>query len=147
MPGPMPKNPTLRQRRNKSSSRAILPAENKPIRYAPRLPDVIEDGWHGLTRAWWRDIWSSPLRHEFLRADLGALFRLAILVDSFWKFRKLEIAKEIRLLEREFGLTPLSRRRLEWTITQTEEAVDRYERKRARSAVMLDGDPREVLDK
>ena len=147
MPGPMPKNPALRQRRNKSASRAILPPEIAPIRYAPRLPEVVKGGWHKLTRAWWRDIWSSPLRHEFLRADLGALFRLAILVDAFWKFQQLAIAKEIRLLEREFGLTPLSRRRLEWTITQAEEAIDRHEQKRARSAVILQDDPRKVLDK
>jgi len=110
------------------------------------LPKLPEGEWHTLTLRWWRDVWSSPLRHEFLRADLGALFRLAVLVNAFWLSAKLEIAKEIRLLEREFGLTPLSRRRLEWTITQTEEAVDRHERKRAKSAMIIDHDPREVLD-
>src|ERR671923_278181 len=105
MPGPVPKNPAVRQRRNKSVSRALLPAETAPIRRAPSLPDLPEGGWHVLTERWWHDVWRSPQRHEFLRTDLGALFRLAVLVDMFWKFGKLEVAKEVRMLEREFGLT------------------------------------------
>lgn len=86
------------------------------------------------------------MRGEFLRADLGALYRLAILVDMFWKSGKLEIAKEIRLLEREFGLTPLSRRRLEWSIEQVEDAKDRSEQKRIRRATVIDVDPRQILE-
>ena len=147
MPGPMPKPPALRQRRNKSSTRAMLPAEKSPIVRAPSLPTNPLGDWHGMTRSWWKDVWSSPQSAEFLRADLGALFRLAILVDMFWKSGKLAIAKEIRLLEREFGLTPLSRRRLEWTVAQTEDAKDYHEHKRAKRATMIDAyfDPREVL--
>jgi hypothetical protein len=139
----------MRQRRNKASGRAILPAESSPIEGTPRLPrNPTGKGWHPLTKNWWRDVWASPIHQEFLRPDLGALFRLAILVDMFWKTGKLPIAAEIRLLEREFGLTPLSRRRLEWTVTQTEDAKDRQEQKRARRATIIDGaDPREVLNK
>jgi hypothetical protein len=99
-----------------------------------------------LSRRWWKDVWSSPLHHEYLRADLGALFRLVFLVDDFWKTGKLDVAKEIRLLEREFGLTPLARRRLEWTVAQAEEAKDRHEQKRSKRATIIDADPREVLD-
>ena len=148
MPGPMPKNDAIRQRRNKSSSRAMLPPELSPIRRTPRLPKNPTGEWHSLTRGWWRDVWTSPQSNEFLRSDLGALFRLAILMDMFWKTGKLAIAKEIRMLEREFGLTPLSRRRLEWTVTQAEDAADVRELKRSRRAVIIDGaDPREVLSK
>lgn len=146
MPGPLPKDPALRQRRNKSATRAILPAENLPITGMPRLPKNPLGEWHALTRSWWRDVWSSPQHNEFLRADLGALYRLAILVDMFWKSGKLAVAKEIRFMEREFGLTPLSRRRLEWTVAQTEDTVDRHERRRIKNAVIIDGDPRGVLD-
>ena len=148
MPGPVPKDPAVRQRRNKSASRAVLAAESMPIVGRPRLPKFPGDGnWHAMSRKWWRDVWSSPMGHEFLRGDLPALFRLVLLVDNFWKFGKLEFAKEIRLLEREFGLTPLSRRRLEWTVASTEEAVGRHERNRVRRAQVIDGgDPREVLD-
>ena len=150
MPGPMPKDPALRQRRNKSSSRALLPAEKMPMRGAPRLP-ARPDGqepWHKLTRRWWRDVWSSPQHGEFLRADLGSLFRLVMLVDAFWNSGQLDLAREIRLHEREFGLTPLSRRRLEWTVAQAEEASDRREQKRIGQAQVIDviADPRGVLD-
>ena len=85
------------------------------------------------------------MRHEFLRGDLPALFRLVSLVDRYWKTGALEVARELRLLEREFGLTPLSRRRLEWQVTQSEEARDRHEQRRMKRAKVI-GDPREVLD-
>jgi hypothetical protein len=144
MPGRLPKDPILRQRRNKSASRAVLPAEVEPIERAPSLPDNPMGDWHKLTKRWWRDVWTSPQHHEFLRADLGALFRLAVLVDKFWKTGSLQVAGEVRLMEREFGLTPLSRRRLEWSVTQAEEAANRHEDKRSRRAKIID-DPRGVL--
>lgn len=87
---------------------------------------------------------------EFAHGDEPALFRLVILVNSFWTKKNLEVAKEIRMMEREFGLTPLSRRRLEWTIAETEETQDRHEENRSKRAKrMIDGhfeDPRGVLN-
>lgn len=97
-----------------------------------------------MTRRWWKDIWTSPQHYEFLRADLGALFRLAVLIDKFWTGAGLAVAAEIRMMEREFGLTPLSRRRLEWSVAQAEEATSRHEEKRSRRAKIVD-DPRGVL--
>ena len=83
---------------------------------------------------------------EFLRGDEPALFRLLVLVDTFWRTRNLAVQREIRLMEREFGLTPYSRRRLEWQVAQSEGAKDKYERKRISQATIIDGDdPREVL--
>lgn len=145
MPGPMPKDPTMRQRRNRTSTRAVLEPESNPIKRRPPLPDNPMGEWNDLTVRWWKDVWSSPLSGEFLRADLGSLFRLAILVDKFWKTGKLALAKEIRLQEREFGLTPMSRRRLQWQVTSSEEASDRLERRRAHGAQVVQGDPREAL--
>jgi len=86
------------------------------------------------------------MRYEYVHGDEPALFRLLVLVNSFWTYGKLEVAKEIRLLEREFGLTPLSRRRLEWSVSQAEEAKDRHEQRRSKRATIIDGDPRKVLD-
>lgn len=147
MPGPAPKNPAIRQRRNKAATRALLAAETKPVVGTPKLPDNPLGKWHKLTAVWWDDVWSSPMSAEFMRADLGALFRLAMLVDVFWKSGKLAAAAEIRLMEREFGLTPLSRRRLEWTVAQADEATVKVEKKRASKARVIENDPREALAK
>lgn len=158
MPGPLPKSPTLRQRRNKAATRALLVASEMPRLRAPSLPEltrtrkrkgeeiVVKDEWHPMARKFWEAVWSSPMRFEFLRADEPALFRLVYLVDQFWKKGSLAIAAEIRMLEREFGLTPLSRRRLEWTVAQAEEAKDRHEEKRIKRADVIELDPRGVLE-
>ena len=158
MPGPLPKDPAVRQRRNKSATRALMLTQDLPRLRAPKLPerktksqndgkdiDVIVE-WHPMAKKFWEEIWHSPMRFEFLRADEPALFRLVALVDAFWKTGLLEVAREIRMLEREFGLTPLSRRRLEWTVAQAEEAKDRHEEKRMKRAVVIDADPRGALD-
>src|SRR4026208_2609268 len=102
MPGPLPKDPQLRQRRNKSASRAMIVTDAAPIEAAPKLPARPRGKWNAMTQQWWADVWSSPLHNEYLRADLGALFRLVFLVDQFWEAHSLEVAKEIRMLEREF---------------------------------------------
>jgi hypothetical protein len=121
----------------------MLPAETNPIEEKPRLPGNGK-GFHFMARRWWDDVWSSPQRYEYLRADLPALFRLVKLVDEFWKTDDLAVAREIRLLEREFGLTPLARRRLEWQVVQTEEALNKHEINRGRRAKQV-SDPRGVL--
>jgi hypothetical protein len=69
-----------------------------------------------------------------------------MLVNSFFATGELEYAREVRLLEREFGLTPLSRRRLEWTVAQSEEAVDRHVQRRIKRVRVIDGDPRQALE-
>lgn len=144
MPGPLPKDPNTRQRRNKASSRAILKTQDGFIEGKPTLPDIPgREPWHPLAQHWWTTIWDSPLSGEYLWADMPALLRLASLVDDYWKNPSLSTAQEIRLLEREFGLTPLSRRRLEWQVVKTEEA---QRRRSVRHRSDDDqGDPREVL--
>lgn len=87
---------------------------------------------------------------EFVPGDQPALCRLVFLVNKFWLFGSLDVAKEIRALEREFGLTPMSRRRLEWAVAETDEARDRHEHNRAKRAktgvIDVATDPRGVLD-
>ncbi len=146
MPGPAPKHPSVRARRNKTSTAATLSAVHDV--QAPPLPTRL---WHEQTRAWWRDIWASPMAPEFDKSDKHGLFALAVLVDDFWrtedaKLRK-EIAAEIRQQRTAFGLTPIDRRRLQWTIEQAEDAQDRGTRRReaAPKAVSKAADPRAAL--
>ena len=145
MPGPVPKDPAVRQRRNKASSRASLGAENAPRKRAPRLPELEGKPWHRMTRAWWRDVWHSPMAAEYVRADEHALYRLAVLIDGFWTQPTKELASEIRMQQQAFGLTPLDRRRLEWSIEQAEAASTRRGQRRVRQAQAGEIDPRSVL--
>lgn len=114
---PMPKDPKIRQRTNKATTRAVLTSISR--RKVPALP--AGRAWNPLTEAWWLDTWKSPMAGEFLPADIHALYVLAALVDEFWEKPSSLLAAEIRLQRQCFGLTPLDRRRLEWQIEVTTE--------------------------
>jgi len=148
MPGPAPKPRALRQRRNKTTTRAELRIEEPPRDDAPELPplrDMLPNSrrpdWHLMTLAWWKDIWQSPMSGEFLEADLHGLYRLAVLVDKFWRSPKKDLAAEIRLQQQAYGLTPLDRRRLEWEVVRNEAAKKKPAPSRPKRRV----DPRKAL--
>jgi len=143
MPGPMPKDPQLRQRQNRSSTRAVLTSDAQPRKRAPRLPRGHD--WRAETRAWWAGVWHSPMAAEYLDSDVHGLRRLAVLVDGFWSAPSKELAGEIRLQQQAFGLSPLDRRRLEWTIEQAEGATTRRQQRRVRQAQDGEIDPRQAL--
>jgi hypothetical protein len=152
MPGPVPKNAATRQRRNRVSTKATMEAPpatriELPTRYssfqcsdcyltvgkhtgeqfdkeeiAPHPFDPAEDRWRDLTVAWWATIWASPMAEEWVDADVPGLVALAFLVDEFWRTGNREIAAEIRMQQREYGLSPLSRRSLQWEIIRVQRA-------------------------
>lgn len=169
MPGPAPKPPGQRQRRNRHATAATL--EAMPARKSP-LPDVRwssikcafqtvdgrcpEPSWHHTkawfhkaeldaeamseatgvkvlppephdfdpvaipwrptTLLWWDTIWASPMAEEWVDADVPGLLALAILMDEFWISGESKIHAEVRQAAREFGLSPFSRRQLQWEI-------------------------------
>ena len=76
---------------------------------------------HELTLAWWADVWASPMAAEYLDADVHGLYILAALVDKFWRAPSKELAAEIRLQRVAYGLSPIDRRRLEWTMRESGE--------------------------
>lgn len=138
MPGKIP-TPGRRKHRKKAD---LLPAETNPIKRRPALPKIKGLKWHPMTKIWWDSTWTSPMAGEFLRSDISALQMLAVLINQFWADPKPSLAAEIRMRERSFGLTPIDRRRLEWEITKTDEAIDKREAQRARRAIVVN-DPRE----
>lgn len=143
MPGPAPKHPSTRSRRNKTSTAATLVRD--PSITAPDLP--ADHDWHPQTLEWWRDVWASPMAPEYDESDRHGLLMLAVLVDDFWRHPKWTTAAEIRLQRQCFGLTPIDRRRLQWEIERVDEAQDRGNRRRAATApppAAVD-DPRAVL--
>ena len=129
------KHHTARNTRRKASTRATLMEIDPEDVVVPELPkrydkEGAELPWRLETQAWWEDIWSSPMSAEFHKSDTHGLYMLAALVDKFWSNPSKDTAAEIRLQRQAFGLTPLDRRRLEWTIEQADEAQARGEKRR-----------------
>jgi hypothetical protein len=121
-PGPNAKHPSVRARRNTTSTKAKLRAQPKPA--VPPLPEDTE--WHSRVKDWWQRVWSSPMRGEWADADLDGLYRGALLMQRLWSPDKdgnyvdtkdmKALSAELRLLEAQFGLTPMSRRSLQWEL-------------------------------
>ena len=133
------KHSSARQRRNTAATSATLREPVEAI--VPELPersDGIE--WRSETLDWWQDVWSSPMANEFVNADFHGLFRLAILVDEFMNEPSSKNHSEVRIAQQAYGLTPYDRRRLEWTVEQTEDAKERGAQRR-RSAQVAQHEP------
>lgn len=142
MPGPPPKDPSVRSRRNKTTTRATLSAETKVK--APTLPTGVR--WNTHTRAWWRDIWASPMAAEWTDSERHELFMLAVLVNAFWDDPgNLKLAAEIRMQRQCFGLTAVDRRRLQWEIEKVEGAKKKPPPRKATKAPTKKADPRRHL--
>lgn len=152
MPGPPPKHPSQRRHRKVTSTARTLVA-TQPILVNPSLPerdDEDADGlpvtWHPAAVEFWDAIWRSPMVPEYTETDLYFLHMLTDLIHAYWcaswakpKY-KTELAAEIRLQCARFGLTPMGRRSLQWTIEQAEAASDAGTRRR--SARVDGADPR-----
>lgn len=113
----MPKSATTRQRANRHTTATVVRASR-----AAR-PD-ISDEYEAHTKTWWRTIWDSPIADEWVDADVPGLIALAQLIDDFWTAAPADRAKrhaEIRMASREYGLSPFSRRQLQWEVKRLEE--------------------------
>jgi hypothetical protein len=152
MPGPSPKNPKLRQRRNKDVKARTF-KDKKSLKRIPDLPKRRRK-WRVETIAWWRDIWKSPMSPEFIKSDIHQLYILADLIDQYWRESSTKkgpstaLATEVRLQRQCFGLTPIDRRRLEWEIEKAEGANVKGQKRRneGRKLKNYKVDPRDVLE-
>ena len=134
MKGPLPKPPGVRQRRNRVSTGTVL--SDAPNRRAPPLPKHRK--WLDLTKAWWKDVWASPMAAEYLESDIHGLYMLGDLIDLFWKKPSAKLASEIRHGSSCYGLDPISRRRLQWSVQKVEGS------KRKRTAAVPSDNPRDA---
>lgn len=122
MKGPPPKDPKVRQRMNKSPTRATLPPESETAKLkVPPIPKK-NGGWTEQAQQAWYQIWRSPMAARYLKADFFRIEVLIDLVDRYWRGQT-ELAAQIRLEGDSFATSPLARRRLEWEIRDQEEAV------------------------
>jgi hypothetical protein len=157
MPGPPPKDPAVRQRRNKMSTTAQLPPESAcRRRRVPPLPErfiehIDAEGnitfkprpWHPATCAWWTDTWRSPQATQWTKAMFHEVLMLAELRERWQLTGEAKDAAEYRMHRRDFGLTTLDMRRLQWSIE------DEAEPKKKAARIDAGGydapDPRGVL--
>lgn len=128
---PAAKDPTLRARRNKTTTRATL-TERKNAKIPP-LPAGRR--WHKQVSDWWKRAWSSPMVPEWTESDIDALYMAARLMQMLWEDctpgEAKSLAGEIRQLLAQCGLTPMSRRSLQWEIDRGEAASEATEKRRA----------------
>ena len=132
MSGPVPKPASQRRRRNRAGTSAVLVAA-QPVTPS-ELP--IADA-HPATVEFWAALWASPIVPELSTVDVHGLVMLAELVEDFHRAEsptaRVGLSREIRLLGAEFGLSPISRRRLQWTIAQVVSAEDRRAERASRN--------------
>lgn len=124
MPGPTPKDPSVRARRNKSSTRRELSTDHEVK--VPMLPALVGVVWQPITRKWWRELWSSGMAPEYLEVHRYGLFRVAMLFNRFFDpetelKQQLEIQVRLEKAEADYGINPMAMRRLEWQIVETED--------------------------
>jgi hypothetical protein len=111
-----PKPPGQRRRRNLDAPRWRTFDAGARKGRVPPLP-ARRPAWSASTRAWWRRVWRSPMSAAYLEADLGALFRLAELVELFARgSSSASLIAEQRQLEDRFGLSPKARQLLQWQV-------------------------------
>jgi len=111
-----PKPPGQVRRRNLDQPGwKTIPADGSGLA-PPPLPERDPD-WSERTITWWREVWASPMAVIWLPADMGALHRLAELMERSHG-GDLGVASEIRHLEDRFGLTPKARQILRWQVGQ-----------------------------
>ena len=143
MPGPAPKPRKTRQRLNKASTRATLEQPVGDVTVLP-LPERDSGDWHPRVSAWWDDVWRSPMAAEYLDVDRRGLEAIAELWQGFFRADsdagRLAVHSEIRLAQRDYGLTPLDRRRLEWEIKRVEPKPAK-----AKKPAKGKADPRKIL--
>jgi hypothetical protein len=125
--GPLPKAAASRRRRNRTATATTLRA------VAPLNPPVLPiDDPHPSTEAFWRELWDSPITPELTNVDVHGLLMLAELVEDYHRADspslRVKLSSEIRLRGSEFGLSPISRRRLQWEVAKVTAAEERAAR-------------------
>jgi len=166
-----------RQRRNKSSTRTVLSMDvDHGVPMMPPANEWIQPPaglsktearefsqkirWSPHVVKWWQTIWSSPMSNEYHDSDnvqlYLAAYYLQLCVDPTLKpGERLQAARQHENCVKQFGLSPMSRRALQWEIAKADEATaSGRERARRRAAAdkargeahEAEDDPRENED-
>lgn len=144
---PAPKDPSTRRRRNREVTAVELTGRRKG-----RQPTIPVRKAHPRTQAWWRSVWQSPMSAQYTEPDVEGISMLCLVVEDFWRAEsstaRREAAAEIRQQSVRFGLSPIDRRRLQWSLPKAppKQAAEAKAGRRAPLAVVPAGpDPRSFL--
>lgn len=148
MPGPPPKDPATRRRRNAGPQLSKLPRSGRPGDPPPwPLPRQSK-----AEKALWADLWATPQATQW---EVGAwprtvarYVRLVLKAES--PSAPAGLHTEVRQLEDRLGLSPMAMLRLRWEVVDDDAAADAPARPalppgRAR-ATGTDGAPSNVRD-
>lgn len=121
MPGPAPKPPEERRRRNAPASGEWITLPAEPYEGPrPKLPSRMNGRKpSAATAATWESWWADPAAHMWTPSDHQALLRLIRLVEDYHVTAKLDVLREIRLQLAMFGLTPAGRQQRHWNLPST----------------------------
>lgn len=127
MPGPAPKHPDQRRRRNAAPQLTKLPAEGR----RGDLPTWPLSKPTAAESTFWAEVWATP--QSVAWEQLGWVRTVARYVRVAVQAEKpkapASICSEARQLEDRLGLTPMSLLRLRWEITTDELADERAARR------------------
>lgn len=148
MPGPPPKPPARRQRRNTPSLNLVVPPGDAPDE--PRKKPAASTEWLACTRDDWNDVWADNVMAAIYNpgTDLQPLYRLFGLRDDRERFRRAvrrkplvdgskgqpvtnplaklipSLDRDILALEDRFGLSPKARLMLGVTLARAGASLD-----------------------
>lgn len=123
----LPKDPELRQRRNKASTAAELAAPGSPELSKVKTPPLtaqhlgIKGAVKPQAQRWWKEAWRSPMAPRWINTDIEVLYLCALLHHQIAVFAGdgkpvASLMSEVRQQEGRLGLDVMSRRRLDWRI-------------------------------
>lgn len=124
MPGPPPKHPDARRRRNATVPMVRLPAEGRegdppawPLTGKPNKAEAV----------FWAEVWSTPQAVAWERLGwvrtVARYVRLAVKAEA--RAALASVCSEARQMEDRLGLTPMSMLRLRWEVVEDELAEAR----------------------
>lgn len=141
-PGPMAKDVSVRQRRNKTSTarEIVLRGQHEDLLPVPSLPERTywpkgakeprEVAWHDQVKLAWVEMWQYPLIYEAPTVDQHLMLVYIDLLQDFWERSvagkpRHEIARDLRSYAELWGIGEKSRRHLQITIQAANEALER----------------------
>ena len=125
MPGPPPKHPAQRRRRNNKPDLLALPAEGRKGR-APKWPLPEQSKAEAKV---WVEMWHTPQAAAWERLGWNRTVAryVRFLVEAEKPESSVALLSEVRQLEDRLGLTPMSMLRLRWEVKADEVAEKREE--------------------